>query len=65
MPKNVTVDVNGVVGDKLKLTAEAFAIKVFENLDTVMEYPDALYVALAIYEHSIESEPLTPIQNFN
>lgn len=63
--KNVTVNVNEVVEDKLKLAAEAFAIKVFENPDIYKEYPGVLNAAVSIYEHSLENRMLTPIQNFN
>ena len=63
--KNVTVNVNEVVEDKLKLAAEAFAIKVFENLDIYKEHPGVLNAAVSIYEHSLENGTLTPIQNFN
>lgn len=54
-----------MVEDKLKLAAEAFAIKVFENPDIYKEYPDVLDAAVSIYEHSLENRMLTPIQNFN
>ena len=63
--KNTTVNVNGVVENKLKLAAEAFAVKVFENKEVFEDYPHVLEAAVSVYEHSIESKPLTPIQNFN
>lgn len=62
--KNVTVNVNGVVEDKLKLAAEAFAIKVFENPDLFVGDAYVFEVAVEIYKCSIDNNSLTPIRNF-
>ena len=62
---NITVNLNNVVEDKLKLAAEAFAIKVFENPDLFVGDAYVFEAAVAIYEHSKTNELLTPIQNYN
>ncbi len=64
-PKRTNAPMKPVVEDKLKLAAEAFAIKVFENPDIYKEHPGVLNAAVSIYEHSLENGTLTPIQNFN
>ncbi|MBR8674069.1 hypothetical protein GRR92_06240 [Lactococcus lactis subsp. lactis] len=63
--KNVTVNINEVVEDKLKLAAEAFAIKVFENPDLFVGDAYVFEAAVEIYKCSIDNNSLTPIQNFN
>ena len=63
--KNVTVNVNGVVEDKLKLAAEAFAIKVFENPDLFVGDAYVFEAAVEIYKCSTDNNSLTPIQNYN
>ena len=63
--KNVTVNVNGVVEDKLKLAAEAFAIKVFENPDLFVGDAYVFEAAVEIYKCSTDNNSLTPFQNFN
>ena len=54
LEKNVTVNVNGVVEDKLKLAAEAFAIKVFENSDLFVGDAYVIEAAVEIYKCSID-----------
>ncbi|MCT0442536.1 hypothetical protein [Lactococcus lactis] len=63
--KNVTVNINEVVEDKLKLAAESFAIKIFNNPEIGNKIPGALEAAVQILSNLNDNKKLTPIQNFN
>lgn len=66
MPEtNITVNVNGVVGNELKLAAESFAIKIFNNPEIGNKIPGALEAAVQILSNLNDNKKLTPIQNFN
>ncbi|KKW72759.1 hypothetical protein VN96_1214 [Lactococcus cremoris] len=66
MPEtNITVNVNGVVGNELKLAAESFAIKIFNNPEIGNEITGALEAAVQILSNLNDNKKLTPIQNFN